>query len=446
VALSYVGGFATSTSSDSTPTISLTSLTGGSGSAPIAGDLVIVGCAIQDTTDRNLTISTSDYTEIADLYANGTATDSQLIVGYKKMSGTPDTDVTLSVTATSSVTVISVWRGADQTTPIDVATTTATGTGTGRPDAPSITPTTAGAVVVVIGHGTDPSAPGVTALSQSGSELSNFIHSEVAGVGSIATGSFNWTSGAFNPVAWTGGTTSADASWTAASVAIRPASITAYTLTADAGSFSLTGAAANLYLGHVLAADPGAFALTGADASLFKGFTLAADGGTFALTGADATLNAARRLPADSGSFSVVGTDASLLRGYALSAGGTAFAFAGSDALLQSSRRLVADAGAFAVAAADAALNAALRLDAGGATFAFAGADAALSLGYRLSCESGSFTLTLHSVRLSPYWTPVGLFTPPARQHQAHVARLRTSGYTSPPTRQHEADAMRQQS
>lgn len=224
MALSFVGGkvaiFAGTTSETS---ISLTDLTGGSDAAPAADDIVIIAYAVGAQADRSIGVATAGYTEEQELYANGSTYDANLSVSWKKMGGTPDTSVNVSGTGSSfnaGAVAIQVWRGQDLTTSFDVPETTATGTGTGRPNPASITPTTAGAVVIVAGAGAAGTGAAFTA-----SELSNFFTStspdgEDAMVG---LGSYAWTSGAFDPAAWTGGTTNAADSWAAVTLALRPA-------------------------------------------------------------------------------------------------------------------------------------------------------------------------------------------------------------------------------
>jgi hypothetical protein len=91
---------------------------------------------------------------------------------------------------------------------------------------------------------------------------------------------------------------------------------TAYTLTADAGSFTLSGQDANLTIGRILTADAGAFTLSGQDAALSVGRVITADAGAFTLTGQDATLTVtpaggtAYTLTADAGDFALTGQDA----------------------------------------------------------------------------------------------------------------------------------------
>ena len=81
------------------------------------------------------------------------------------------------------------------------------------------------------------------------------------------------------------------------------ASGSAYTLTADAGSFALTGQDAGLHVSRLLATDAASFALAGQNVSLRRVFTLTADAGGFVLSGQDAGLRASRLLATGDGSF-----------------------------------------------------------------------------------------------------------------------------------------------
>jgi hypothetical protein len=66
----------------------------------------------------------------------------------------------------------------------------------------------------------------------------------------------------------------------------------AYSLSVDAGAFTLTGNAAGLYRGLKLATETGAFTLTGNAAGLTRGLSLSAETGVFTLTGNAAALSA----------------------------------------------------------------------------------------------------------------------------------------------------------
>lgn len=127
-----------------------------------------------------------------------------------------------------------------------------------------------------------------------------------------------------------------------------------YTLTADVGTFSLTGQPAALQAARQLVADAGSFTLSGQSAGLQASRKLVADAGAFSLSGQDAGLSAARVLTADAGVFSLSGQDATLTytpagTTYVLTADTGMFTLFGQDAALKASRVLTAEHGVFAL-------------------------------------------------------------------------------------------------
>lgn len=239
MALIYVGGntgtWAGATSGNNT--VSLTALTGGASSSAAAGDFVIAVYATGSAADRALAITdgTNNYTLIgSELYANGTSYDANLRVAYKRLTGA-DASVTFGPTGSvqdAGAAAVHVWRNVDSTNPLDVSAVTATGTATGRPDAESISPTTSGTVVIVAGGGA-----AATGATYTASELSNFRTATSADNNDamVGVGSYAWTSGAFNPAQWTGGTTNAADSWAAVTIALRVQQPVAQTKTATLG-------------------------------------------------------------------------------------------------------------------------------------------------------------------------------------------------------------------
>lgn len=224
MAITYVGGKTTS-HNNSAQTISLTDLTGGSDAAPAANDIVIVINGHPETADTDVSITTSGYTN-QELYSDDTR-DAGGAFAYKVMGGTPDTDVTVPATTSGSAegsTVIKVWRGVDTTTPLDVTTVTATGINGTLANGGAITPTTAGAKILALLHGTQPASTSTAITGPS--NMSNFLGVFASGGGRSSwagIAEFDWTSGAFNPNAVTGGGANANDSWVAFTVALRPA-------------------------------------------------------------------------------------------------------------------------------------------------------------------------------------------------------------------------------
>lgn len=232
MAIQFVGrilsGKAGSTSAVNT--LDLTALTGGIAAAAANGDLVIAVAVTADIVDRTLSITdgTTEYTLIGTELYSDSVLDTNLRVAYKFMGATPDTTVSFGPSggALAGLAIAAfVFRGVDQTTPLDVTVQTATGTGTTAANPPSITPTTEGAIVVAIGGG---ASSGVTPAALTSAYLSGFgsqaandsrsgtYHPVVAG------GYKTWTSGAIDTPQFGGGVSSADYSWAALALALRP--------------------------------------------------------------------------------------------------------------------------------------------------------------------------------------------------------------------------------
>ena len=222
--LSYVGGFKqgyTGTTADIV--VPLTTLTGGTDSAPSADDIVVVCFSVGSTVALGIAIA--GYTTIASGTPSDTY-DATLIAGYKLMGVTPDTSVTLTggtiSTAAAGVVEVHVWRGVDLVTPIDVTTVTTTGINSGIPTPPPLTPITPGAIILA-GAGNAHSRGTATFAA---SYLSNFLtigaddtSDATGGLGSVA-----WLSGTYTPAQWTwSGTPSSGFSRVAFTTALRPA-------------------------------------------------------------------------------------------------------------------------------------------------------------------------------------------------------------------------------
>jgi hypothetical protein len=114
-----------------------------------------------------------------------------------------------------------------------------------------------------------------------------------------------------------------------------------YTLTGDAGSYTLTGIAAGLKAGRKLAGAAGSYAITGQDATLTytpdsgSPFTLVADAGSYTLTGVAAGLRATRRLTGAAGSYTLTGQAATFgTRAYRLVAAAGSYTMTGVAATL----------------------------------------------------------------------------------------------------------------
>lgn len=183
-------------------------------------DVVYFAVHTQHNSDFDLSMITTGYTELADLFQDDT-TDSSLGVFRKIMGATPDSTAQAETGAAFAVAVCMVWTGADTTTPEDATTTTAGAINGGTPNPPSITTVTANAIVLAIGGSSEADAvtnppTGYSNLVDLQSGTANVMMSSklVASPGAEDPGTYADVSG-----------TTADA-WTAATVAIRPAAST----------------------------------------------------------------------------------------------------------------------------------------------------------------------------------------------------------------------------
>lgn len=174
----------------------------------------------------------------------------------------------------------------------------------------------------------------------------------------------------------------------------------AYTLTAAAGSFTLTGNDATLKVARKLSSDTVAFALTGNDSNFKASRKLAADTESFTLIGNDAEFTLSRKLVSETGAFALTGNDATLTSVRKLTTESVAFTLSGIDLAIQVARKLDPVEESFTLSGNDAALTAARKLAADTESYVLTGNDATLDYDqitgdtYTLSCDAESFTLT----------------------------------------------------
>lgn len=163
---------------------------------------------------------------------------------------------------------------------------------------------------------------------------------------------------------------------------------TNYTLTANPGTYSLTGGAASLKVGRNITANAGAYTLTGGSAVLKVGRKITANAGSYALTGGSATLTKSvagisYTLTANPGTYALSGGAASLKAGRQITALAGAYGVTGGSAQLKTGRVLTALAGSYQVTG-------------GGATLTKIGAVA-----YTLTALPGDYQLTGGSAELT---------------------------------------------
>lgn len=226
MAIAYVGG---QTAGRTNPSSALSvnfALTGGLDTVPSINDLVVVCCVTGSAAGNPAMAVTTPatYTALGQLNQSAVTADTSMNVSYKFMT-VPDTSVTIPGTTNNAwgeAYSIQVFRGVDLTTPMDTAAIPAGGTGTGRPDPGSILPVTTGAWVVICGGGAAGTGANYVAPANF---TTNFLTSSGADTTDAMVGSGywdGWVSGSVDPATYTGGTTGANDSWTAYTIALRP--------------------------------------------------------------------------------------------------------------------------------------------------------------------------------------------------------------------------------
>lgn len=223
--ISLVGGAAGGWGSPSTSVNLVVDLDAMFTASPLEeGDLLIVAAGRPHTSESQVVMASSGYTQVASLRADDSV-DAHLRVWTKLMGPTPDGTVEFSPVDSNSRPVmhaIRAYRGVHQSTPLDITTVTATGIDGSNAAPPSATPATADTVSVVVGHGTLPS---LTTSAYASSDLDNMIGNSTTGSstsGVIGMGEkFHSDTGAFAPAAWTGGSSNTNHSWCAAHLILR---------------------------------------------------------------------------------------------------------------------------------------------------------------------------------------------------------------------------------
>lgn len=404
MAIEFVGGnTATKVGGSSASTIALNSgLTGGIASSVSEGDLVIAVFAAGSTTDLTLSITdgSTEYTLIDSEHYVDDTRDTNLRVAYKFMGATPDTSTTFGAISSaddSGAMAVYVFRGVDQTTPLDgVTPTSSTAQNTVLVNPPSITPSSTGAFIVVAGaggHSAGSRTFGSTDLTDFLTAGSNDVYDATVGVGHKP----DWTSGAFDPAAWTFSLADSTAYSNAViCFVLRPAASGSKTLTADAGSYSVTGGAASLEIGREVLALSGSYTVSGTDASLERGYEVLAEAGAYTINGSDAFLELGREVLAEGGAYLVSGTDATLTKAAdkTLSAEAGSYSVTGVDSSLELGREVLALGGSYSITGGAAGLEYGREVLALAGSYTVTGGTASLELGRELLAESAAYLIS----------------------------------------------------
>jgi hypothetical protein len=175
----------------------------------------------------------------------------------------------------------------------------------------------------------------------------------------------------------------------------------AYILTADSGTFTQSGQAANLKIDHKLTAATGSFIDTAGSANLKVAHVLSGAAGSFLLTGNASTLKVAHTLSGAAGTYALTGNAATLKTAHILSATTGSYTLSGQAATLKVSHVLAASQGTYAISGQAASLKAARNVSASPATFTLSGVSASPVVTHVLSAQTGAFNVTGQDATLS---------------------------------------------
>ena len=231
MAITYVGGRgAGRAGATSTVNVPINAgLTGGSGTTAAVDDLCVVTVSVGTAARQpacDITAPTG-FTALSVQRTTATTYDANVQTCYKILvAGDITAGITIPSTgnnADGQAYTVQVFRGVDLVTPMDTAATYLTGSGVGnQPNPQAITPVTTGAWIVCCGGGA--AAAGTTLYTAA--YLTNLLRYNGADTndGTVGSGYYTgWTSGAYDPAAYGGGSTNANNSWGATTIALRPA-------------------------------------------------------------------------------------------------------------------------------------------------------------------------------------------------------------------------------
>lgn len=253
--------------------------------ATAEGDVIVALVMSSQTSDFDCTENSGTYTQLFDLYQNGSANDTNFAGFYKVQGASPDTTVTLVGRSANGgiLGLIAVYRGVDPDTPIDVAVTTTGAADAGDPDCPATVTATDGAWVLACAGCSDPDA-----VTNPPTNYANLVDVQQTIRNCMIASREIAVAGAEDPGAYTDITADANDSWCAATVVLRPlveaggiegeAAITeAGDTVSGAGELDIAGASAITEAGDTLSA-AGEIDIEGAAAITEAGDSLAAAG------------------------------------------------------------------------------------------------------------------------------------------------------------------------
>lgn len=396
------------------------------------GDLLVAVLHVGDPTSLPaLTVTPpTGFTEITNSPSASAKSDPYTIamhIYYKVASGESG-NYTFTHTSAESEGYMYRLTGCNTSTPIDVtpvAESYADGSAGGQTSAiASMTTVTNGAFIIAADSAWD--APGAGNWSGTTPTLTT---RRTGSISKIADGTLA-TAGATGARTRTNGNGSTALTWSTLAVAIRPATGGGNTnLTADLGTFaitgqtaglkrglvttgaagacSITGQTAGLRVGTKVGANVGTFVITGQAAGFRRTSAVIANQGTFSLSGQAAGLSVGKKLTAAAGTFALTGQTANFNRTYAVAADVGAVAITGQTANFLRTYSLATDTGSVLITGQTAGLRAGTGISALHGAFAITGQNAGLKTSFKLQASAGSYAISGQDADL--IYTPSGI-------------------------------------
>lgn len=175
----------------------------------------------------------------------------------------------------------------------------------------------------------------------------------------------------------------------------------AYTVPTDSGSYTVSGQAVGLKVGHQEAVGTGSYAYTGQAVGLRTGPIGVIASGSYAVAGTDVSLvRGASRLAAAADSYTVAGTAVRLAVGFRTAVTTGAYLLAGTVVRLARGLRVAAATGVYTLTGTVVVLVRGRPVAVASGGYVQTGTAVALRAAYRQAAESGSFAMTGQTVAL----------------------------------------------
>jgi hypothetical protein len=177
---------------------------------------------------------------------------------------------------------------------------------------------------------------------------------------------------------------------------------TPVTVTADQGSYSLSGQDAALTYGQPIGSASYPAPLPSLSTILSPSYFLTAEQGSYALTGQDSGLRATRTISAENGLSTVSGADASLMYSAGTGSASNPAPLPSLSSLFGASNLVTAEQGSYSLSGQDAAFRIGYLLAAGQGSYTLSGQDATVGRNRSVVAEAGSYALTGRDAPLQP--------------------------------------------